>query len=158
MNDYLKIRAICHSSFAEEEKARRKSQLKVINKDFFDDLPVQVRNVMDELWWTYKDQPWFEEAWEKYRKHVLEAGLGGKIKMPGFVFNEYIDKYVDEQEKKMKKEFAHMDTCYIEELYHQGVKTQKLGDHTYQDEDGALAEKGSAFLASLGLQTHPTTK
>ena len=47
-----------------------------------------------------------------------------------------------------------MDTIYIEELYHQGAKGQNFGDRTYQDEDSALAEKGSAFLSSLGLQTH----
>ena len=98
--------------------------------------------MLDELCWTYKDQPWFEEAWEKYRKHVLDAGLGGKIKMPGFVFNEYIDRYVDEQEKKMKKELVHMDTCDIEELYHHGIKGQKWGIRRYQNDDGTLTPEG----------------
>lgn len=142
MNNYLEIRAIYHSAFAEEEKRRRKAELKNLNRDFYEDLPYQIREIMDNLRWVYKDQPWFEEAWEKYRKHVLDAGLGGKIKMPGFVFNEYIDKYVDEQEKKMKKEFAHMDTCDIEELYHHGVKGQKWGVRRYQNEDGTLTDEG----------------
>lgn len=141
-NDYLKIRAICHSVFAEEEKSRRKAQIKPINKDFLDDLPVQVRMIMDELCWTYKDQSWFEEAWEKYRKHVLDAGLGGKIKMPGFVFNEYIDRYVDEQEKKAKKELVHMETCDIEDLYHYGITGQKWGIRRYQNDDGTLTAEG----------------
>lgn len=144
MNNYLEIRALYHSVFAEEEKARRKAALKNINRDFFQDLPCQVCNILDELCWTYKDQPWFEEAWEKYRKHVLDAGLGGKIKMPGFVFNEYIDKYVDEQEKKMKKELVHMDTCDIEELCHHGVKGQRWGVRRYQKEDGTLTAEGKA--------------
>lgn len=142
MNNYLEIRAIYHSVFAEEEKTRRKAALKNINRDFFQDLPYQICNMLDELCWTYKDQPWFEEAWEKYRKHVLDAGLGGKIKMPGFVFNEYIDKYVYEQEKKMKKELVHMDSCNIEELYHHGVKGQKWGIRRYQNDDGTLTAEG----------------
>lgn len=142
--DYLDIRKICHSSFAEEEKLRRKSQIKPINKDFLDDLPVQVRNLMDELCWTYKDQPWFEEAWEKYRKHVLDVGLGGKIKMPGFVFNEYIDRYVDELEKKNGYTLAHMNACDIEDLYHYGIKGQKWGIRRYQNEDGSFTAEGKA--------------
>lgn len=142
MNNYLEIRALYHSVFAEEEKARRKAALKNINRDFFQDLPSQVCGILDELCWTYKDQSWFEEAWEKYRKHILDAGLGGKIKMPGFVFNEYIDRYVDEQEKKMKKELVHMDTCNIEELYHHGVKGQKWGIRRYQNDDGTLTAEG----------------
>ena len=87
--NYLQIRTIYHSAFAEEEKARRKASIKNINRDFFEDLPKQVCDILDTICWTYNSQPWFEEAWEKYRKHVLDAGLGGKIKMPGFVFNEY---------------------------------------------------------------------
>lgn len=142
--NYLDIRELYHSSFAEEEKARRKAALKNINRDFFQDLPSQVCSMLDDICLTYKDQPWFEEAWEKYRKHVLDAGLGGKIKMPGFVFNEYIDRYVDEQEKKMKKELVHMDTCNIEELYHHGIKGQRWGVRRYQNEDGTLTAEGKA--------------
>lgn len=142
MIDYLDIRAICHSSFSEEEKARRKAELKPLNHDFLMDLPSQVRDIMEQLCWSYKDQPWFEEAWEKYREHVLDAGLGGKIKMPGFVFNEYIDRYVDEQEKRRNKELAHMDACDIDELYHHGVKGQRWGIRRYQNDDGTLTAEG----------------
>lgn len=142
MIDYLDIRAIYHSSFSEEEKARRKAEIKPFNRDFLMDLPSQVRDIMDQLYWSYKDQPWFEEAWEKYREHVLDAGLGGKIKMPGFVFNEYIDRYVDEQEKRRNKELAHMDACDIDELYHHGIKGQRWGVRRYQNEDGTLTDEG----------------
>lgn len=140
--DYLKIRKLYHSAFTDEESKRRKARLKVYNEDFLLDLPDQVRNTVSNLRWDYGDQPWFEEAWEKYRKHVLDAGLGGKIKMPGFVFNEYIDRYVNEQEKKMKKEFVHMESCDIEDLYHHGVKGQKWGVRRYQNEDGTLTAEG----------------
>lgn len=142
--DYLEIRNLCHSSFTDEEKRRRKAQIKPINRDFLDDLPMQVRNIMDDICWTYRDQPWFEEAWEKYRKHVLEAGLGGKIKMPGFVFNEYIDKYVDTMEKQRKTELCHFEECDIEELYHHGVKGQRWGVRRFQNEDGTLTAEGRA--------------
>ena len=152
MIDYLEIRSMYHSTFTEEDKARRKAELKVLNQDFYEDLPYQIRGIMDNLRWTYRDQPWFEEAWEKYRKHVLDAGLGGKIKMPGFVFNEYIDRYVDDQEKKMKKELVHMETCDIEELYHHGIKGQKWGVRRFQNEDGTLTEEGKARYAEYEKQ------
>lgn len=144
MIDYLEIRSMYHSTFAEEDKARRKAELKVLNQDFYEDLPYQIRGIMDNLRWAYRNQPWFEEAWEKYRKHVLDAGLGGKIKMPGFVFNEYIDRYVDDQEKKMKKELVHMETCDIEEIYHHGIKGQRWGVRRFQNEDGTLTAEGRA--------------
>lgn len=149
--DYLGIRELYHSVFAEEEKARRKAALKNINRDFFQDLPSQVCSMLDEICWSYKDQPWFEEAWEKYRKHVLDAGLGGKIKMPGFVFNEYIDRYVDELEKKNKKELAHMDACDIEELYHHGIKGQRWGIRRYQNDDGTLTAEGKKRYGANNL-------
>lgn len=101
--NYQEIQAICHSDYAEWEKERRKAELNPVNDDFYKDLPCQVINIMDNIRWQYRNEPWFKEAWEKYRKHVLDAGLGGKIKMPGFVFDEYIDKYVDNQEKKRAK-------------------------------------------------------
>lgn len=144
MIDYLEIRSMCHSVFTEEEKAGRKAELRPLNQDFYEDLPQQLRAIMDNLRWTYRNQPWFEEAWEKYRKHVLDAGLGGKIKMPGFVFNEYIDRYVDEQEKRRNKELVHMETCDIEELYHHGIKGQRWGVRRYQNDDGTLTAEGRA--------------
>ena len=101
--NYQEIQALCHSDYAEWEKERRKAELNPVNDDFYKDLPCQICNIMDNIRWQYRNEPWFNEAWEKYRKHVLEAGLGGKIKMPGFVFDEYIDKYVDKQEKKRAK-------------------------------------------------------
>ena len=153
--NYLKIRTIYHSAFAEEEKARRKASIKNINRDFFEDLPKQVCDILDTICWAYNSQPWFEEAWEKYRKHVLDAGLGGKIKMPGFVFNEYIDKFVDEQEKKMQKELIHMDVCDVEELYHYGIKGQKWGVRRYQNDDGTLTAAGQARYNSDGSNKDP---
>ena len=152
MIDYLEIRSMYHSAFTEEDKARRKAELKCINQDFYEDLPPQLRAIMDNLRWTYRNQPWFEEAWEKYRKHVLDAGLGGKIKMPGFVFNEYIDRYVDDQEKKMKKELVHMETCDVEELYHHGIKGQRWGVRRYQNEDGTLTAEGKKRYGTVGLK------
>ena len=158
MIDYLDIRTICHSSFSEEEKATRKAEITPFNRDLLMDLPSQVRDIMDQLYWSYKDQPWFEEAWEKYREHVLDAGLGGKIKMPGFVFNEYIDRYVDEQEKRRNKELAHMDACDIDELYHHGIKGQRWGVRRYQNEDGSLTEEGKERYSNNGEKVFTNNK
>ena len=93
MNDFNRLHGLYHSGLAKEELQRRKNSYMVINRDFYDDLPYQVREVLDRLKYDYGSRSWFPEAWEKYRKHVLEAGLGGKIKMPGAFFNEYLDKY-----------------------------------------------------------------
>lgn len=148
--DFADIHRMYHSAFSDYEKARRKAALKNINRDFYEDLPPQITRILDNLCWDYRECSWFEEAWDKYRMHVLEAGLGGKIKMPGFVFNEYIDKYVDEQEKKRQKEAKSMsmaEAMHSEEdidsyLEHHGIKGQKWGIRRYQNDDGTLTEEG----------------
>ena len=73
MNDFNQMHALYHSDFAKQELARRKRNYEVINQDFLQDLPQPIREVMDRLRWDYGNRPWFAEAWEKYRKSVLEA-------------------------------------------------------------------------------------
>ena len=130
------------NNYIKDEKIRRKRDIKVVNCDFLEDLPGAIRGVVYDIKLYYQQEPWFDEAWEKYRKHVLDAGLGGKIKMPGFVFNEYIDKFVDDNRKRLiSNYFLHSD-CDIDELCHYGIKGQKWGVRRFEDDEGHLTEAG----------------
>lgn len=75
------------------EQTDAKAYIKPLNHDFLEDLPSYIRDVMYRIEDNWKSKDWFEEAWNKYRDHVLS---GDKIKAPGFVFNDYIDKQIEE--------------------------------------------------------------
>lgn len=64
--------------------------IKTINKDFYSDLPGSIAEMMDEFIVKYSDQDWFNRAWAEYRAHVLASSIDD-MKMPGFVFNKYIE-------------------------------------------------------------------
>lgn len=63
----------------------------MLNRDFFNKLPGLAIDVLDELIEKYGQEPWFDEAWEEYRQHVLTSDMDN-MKMPGYVFNKYINK------------------------------------------------------------------
>ena len=48
---------------------------KKIEKDFYNDLPGFVCESLDSIIKKYGDQPWFLEAWNEYRNHVLESSM-----------------------------------------------------------------------------------
>lgn len=103
----------------ERAQEREKASLKTIQTDFMENLPEYIRRAVDEARWSWKSYPWFEEAWDKYRSHVLQAVENGtKIKGPGFIFNDYIDEQV---EKDITEEevlnIMHCDSD-IDELEH----------------------------------------
>jgi hypothetical protein len=136
---------------AKRQIEREKSRLEVVNEDFIQDLPSPIREVLYQFKYNYQNRPWFKEAWEKYRKHVLDAGLGGKIKMPASIFNEYLDKQELERLEKLYKNTSSdsLPCCcmssdmYVDEfLAHHGVKGQKWGIRRYQNSDGSLTEEG----------------
>jgi len=62
-----------------------------MNKDFYDELPGFVCDKLEALVEKYGDEPWIEEAFEKYRQHVLTTEMDD-VRIPGFIFKEYIDK------------------------------------------------------------------
>ena len=143
--DYLEIRELYHADLMEKEKARIISEFEIFNTDFLDDLPYQVRNVLDSLKWRFRTEDWFPEAWEKYRQHVLEAGLGGEIKMPGYIFNPYLERYADEHFRESNNnlgECRYSDMEIGEYLAHHGIKGQKWGIRRFQNEDGSLTAEG----------------
>lgn len=145
MNDFNTIHALYHSEMAKRELERRKRNLEILNTDFLVDLPSPIRDIVDQFRWGYSSRKWFPEAWEEYRKHVLEAGLGGKIKMPGAVFNKYLDKYeLKELEKEYNTSAMHSEELCEDYLAHHGIKGQKWGIRRFQNDDGTLTEEGKA--------------
>ena len=137
--------------YSEQEKkfiiSRRqeeeKGDIKVVKRDFYDDLPRAICEVLDRISWRWKNYEWFEEAWNKYRDHVINANASGTaIKAPGFVFDNYIDEqvktnFLDEEQANL----LHSDQN-LEELFHHGVKGQKWGIRRYETVDGKLTKSG----------------
>lgn len=127
----------------EREQRDAKGCIKIIKRDFFDDLPRAICDVLDNISWRWRNYDWFEEAWNKYRDHVLEASANGTaIKAPGFVFNSYIDEQIKEDFlNRDEYECLHSDKD-LEELFHHGIKGQKWGLRRFQNEDGSLTPEG----------------
>ena len=60
-----------------------------MNKDFYNDLPGCVCEILEDFIKQFGKQKWFEKAWEEYRQHILSSSMDD-MKMPGYVFNKYI--------------------------------------------------------------------
>lgn len=88
---------------------------KKIEKDFYSDLPGFVCESLDGIIRKYGDQPWFLEAWNEYRNHVLESNIDD-MKMPGFVFKKYIDNKIEHSDLFANEEYT------IGDLMHYGIK------------------------------------
>lgn len=136
-----------------------------IDKDFYDKLPEWFAYTLDNLDKRFYGKSWFEEAWQKYRDHVMNSEIKD-IRAPGYVFNEYIKKdkdlspeevryglegdYYVYPELRSAKERAQdlKEVCYSEEdinsLKHSGIKGMHWGVRRYQNEDGTLTEEGKA--------------
>lgn len=129
--------------FIKREQEDAKGSIKVIKRDFYDDLPRAVCEVLDSISWRWRNHDWFEEAWNKYRDHVINASAGGlAIKAPGFVFNDYIDDQVKQDFlNREDAEVMHSDAD-LTELFHYGIKGQKWGVRRFQNSDGTLTEEG----------------
>ena len=60
-----------------------------MNKDFYSNLPGFVCLILEDLIEIYGNEPWFDKAWEEYRKHIKNSSMDD-MKMPGYVFNKYV--------------------------------------------------------------------
>lgn len=129
--------------YIEREQLDAKGNIKIIKRDFFDDLPRAVCDVLDNISWRWRNYDWFEEAWNKYRDHVINSSANGlAIKAPGFIFNDYIDGQVKQDFlNREDAEVIHSD-ANLTELFHHGIKGQKWGTRRYQNSDGSLTEAG----------------
>lgn len=65
------------------------SNVKSIEKDFYNDLPGMVCAELDGIIKKYKQEDWFDAAWEEYRQHIKSSDMD-TMKMPGFIFKKYI--------------------------------------------------------------------
>lgn len=61
-----------------------------MNKDFYNDLPGCVCEILEDLIKGFGKEEWFEKAWEEYRQHILSSSMD-EMKMPGYVFKKYIE-------------------------------------------------------------------
>lgn len=127
----------------ERNQRDAKGDIKIIKRDFYDDLPRAICEVLDRISWRWRNYDWFEEAWNKYRDHVINASATGlAIKAPGFIFDSYIDDQVKEDFLNSEQsEFLHSDSD-LTQLFHHGIKGQKWGVRRFQNEDGSLTEEG----------------
>lgn len=62
-----------------------------MNRDFYENLPGLVCEILDDLIERYAKENWFDTAWEEYRQHILTSSMDD-MKMPGFIFNKYIEE------------------------------------------------------------------
>lgn len=61
-----------------------------MNKDFYSNLPGFVCLILDDLIEKYGNEPWFDKAWEEYRKHIKNSSMND-MRMLGYVFNKYVN-------------------------------------------------------------------
>ena len=82
-----------------------------INKDFYDKLPGGVCQFLDSYIIKYSDEDWFEEAWNKYRRHVLENDITDIKREVNDIKKELIKQQIEkvgrELKHKMKVERLH---------------------------------------------------
>lgn len=62
-----------------------------MNNDFYSQLPEIVCIILDGIIMDYSSEPWFEEAWEEYRQHVLNTDMDN-VRMPWFIFGKYVEE------------------------------------------------------------------
>jgi len=136
--------------YIEREQRDAKGNIKIIKRDFYDDLPRAVCDVLDNISWRWRNYDWFEEAWNKYRDHVISASAGGlAIKAPGFVFNSYIDDQIKQDFLNREDAEVLHSELDLNELFHHGIKGQKWGVRRFQNENGTLTEEGKKRYSDM---------
>ena len=129
--------------YIEREQLDAKGSIKIIKRDFFDDLPRAVCDVLDNISWRWRNYDWFEEAWNKYRDHVINSSDNGlAIKAPGFIFNNYIDEQV-------KQDFLNRESS---EILHSELDLAEL----FIKHGGWVKENQKGFVPAGTPGAHPT--
>lgn len=64
---------------------------KMLNKDFYAELPESAISSLNEIIFNYGDSDWFMHAWNEYRDHVYSNDYP-TMRMPGYIFNKYINR------------------------------------------------------------------
>lgn len=129
--------------YIEREQLDAKGNIKIVKRDFFDDLPRAVYEVLDNISWRWRNYDWFEEAWNKYRDHVINSSANGlAIKAPGFIFNDYIDEQV-------KQDFLNRESS---EILHSELDLAEL----FVKHGGWVKENQKGFVPAGTPGAHPT--
>lgn len=129
--------------YIEREQLDAKGNIKIVKRDFFDDLPRAVCDVLDNISWRWRNYDWFEEAWNKYRDHVVNSSANGlAIKAPGFIFNDYIDEQV-------KQDFLNRESS---EILHSELDLAEL----FVKHGGWVKENQKGFVPAGTPGAHPT--
>ena len=129
--------------YIEREQLDAKGNIKIVKRDFFDDLPRAVCEVLDNISWRWRNYDWFEEAWNKYRDHVVNSNANGlAIKAPGFIFNDYIDEQV-------KQDFLNRESS---EILHSELDLAEL----FVKHGGWVKENQKGFVPAGTPGAHPT--
>lgn len=70
------------------------------NKDFYVFIPLWIRNKLDMKILLYRNEPWFVNGWEEYRKHCMKTRVE-EVMDPDFFF---IKKEKESNEMKSSEE------------------------------------------------------
>lgn len=133
---YYRNESLCVQN-REERKERQKQEAKAdlvpLCSDFLQHLPSYIRDVVDSAKWTWKNEPWFQEAWNKYRDHVLNAVANNQaVQGPGVVFNDYIDEQIEKDYKLGEAaDILHCDLTIVEMVAeHDGITLEHAAKKT----------------------------
>lgn len=86
-----KVSELLDESENQNELEHKANEHGAIDKDFYEKLPTWYPETMENLDKDFYGRPWFEEAWKKYRDHVMNSETKN-IRAPGYIFNSYIKK------------------------------------------------------------------
>ena len=105
-------------------KEKANAELIVLKRDFLNDLPEYLREILERTRYHWQEEPWFEEAWNKYRTHVIESTNAGKIPQgPGVIFNDYINAAIDEDFLEAEQK----------SILHSDLSVKEIGDIVYNE-------------------------
>lgn len=127
-----------------------------IDKDFYEKLKSWIREELDGLERVLYSKPWFGEAWQKYRKHVLD-NKKKDIREPGYIFKEYINN--DESLTQEELEHLWVSDGYV---YYELQDYEKCVCHRVKNQNGYLQHdakfeqehprgKGGKFVTKGGI-------
>lgn len=110
--------------------------MKNYSNEVLNNLPGCVCEILQTLSDKYSNEPWYDEACDRYSYHVLTTDTNN-VRMPGYIFSKYIkDNGLEHSEEICNKDYVKSI------LEHSGVKGMKKGVNKYRNPDGTLNEEG----------------
>lgn len=110
--------------------------MKNYSNEVLNNLPGCVCEILQTLSDKYSNEPWYDEACDRYSYHVLTTDTDN-VRMPGYIFS----KYIKDNDLEHSEEICNKD--YVKSiLEHSGTKGMKKGVNKYRNPDGTLNEEG----------------